>query len=237
MSLRSELHAAYDELAPEDSGLTERVVTSATREHPRRGAWSLRLRAPLSLVAVFVVIAVVVGALIGPRLMADWRSFIAPPQPAAPQTPLQKLEARPLHFPTVHSTADCPSGPYDKNGSLGSGPLHLAGSAVSPETGWGTYHEDLLYADGPLEGPILVRGQDLVTRQRVVFVGTNSYGPVAGSDAINSRFYEQHLELVIDVPAPPYSWVFTFGEQKNASNCAGWQVDGPGFTEVFEAIR
>ena len=78
MNLRSELHAAYDELGPEVAGLSERVVMTVSSDRPRRAAWSIRLRAPLSLVAVFVVIAVVAGALVGGRLIADWRSLTAP---------------------------------------------------------------------------------------------------------------------------------------------------------------
>jgi len=233
VSLRSEIHEAFDELGPRNVGLEERVLATVAVERRAKLGWTPRLRAPLSLVAVVLVIAVVAGALMGGRLLADWKRFTAPPAPAVPQTPLQRLEARPLHLPKAQSVAECPAGPFDKNGSPGVGPVHMAGSAVSPETAWGAYFENLLYADGPIQGPILVRGGDLINSQRIVFVGPNSYGPIVGTDEINGNVVEQHLELVIQDPAPPYSWVFTSGWPKGTPECVGWQVDGPGFTEVF----
>lgn len=237
MSLRSELHEAYDELGPPPAGLSERVVMTAQRDLPRRGAWSLRLRAPLSLVAVFVVIAVVAGALVGGRIIADWKRFAPPPVPAVPQTPLQKLEARPLHLQTVRSVHDCPYGPFDADGADGKGPLHLAPSAVSPQTSWGTYFESLLWADGPVNGPVLVRVYDVLKHEPIVFIDQYADGPVVGTDVLNGRLVVQHAEFVIDPVVPPYSWQFTAGSAGAATPfCEGWQVDGPGFSEVFYAF-
>ncbi len=232
MSLRSELHAAYDELGPEDAGLKERVVTAVGRDGPRRAAWSLRMRAPLSLVAVFVVIALIAGALVGGRLIADWRSFSAPRVPAAPMTPLQKLEARPLHQPTVRSATECPHGPYGSSGDAGVGPLHMSGSAVEIPTSWGSYFHVFLFADGPVTGPILVRAKDLVDHQRLVFVGPYAAGPAVGTDVLAGQVVQQQLEVVIDHVAPPYAWQFEVGDP-NGGACTGWQIDGPGFTETF----
>ncbi len=232
MSLRRELHAAYDELGPQDAGLSERVVNTVDRDGPRRAAWSLRMRAPLSLVAVFVVIAVIAGALVGGRLIADWRSLSAPRVPAAPQTPLQKLEARPLHLPTLHSATECVYGPWGTSGDLGTGPLHWSGSAVEIRTAWGSYFHEFLYADGAVTGPILVRARDLIHGQRVVFVGQYAGGPVVGTDVLDGNVVVQHLELVIDSVTPPYAWQIEDGSA-NGTGCTGWQIDGPGFTETF----
>ncbi len=233
VSLRSELHAAYDELGPEDAGLSERVVTTVARDRPRRATWSLRMRAPLSLVAVFVVIAVVAGALVGGRLIADWRSLSAPRVPAAPQTPLQKLEARPLHLLTVHSWTDCVYGPLASNGDPGDGPFHMSGSAVEIRTAWGSYFHEFLYADGPVTGPILVRARDQISGQPVVFVGQYASGPVAGTDVLDGQVVDQQVELVIDSVTTPYAWQIEDGLAKDAPGCRGWQIDGPGFTETF----
>ncbi len=233
MSLRSELHAAYDELGPEDAGLSERVVMTAVRDRPRRAAWSLRMRAPLSLVAVFVVIAVIAGVLVGGRLIADWRSFSAPRVPAASQTPLQKLEARPFRQQLIHSDADCPRGPYGSGGDAGAGPLHMSGSAVEIPTSWGTYFHNFLFADAAVAAPILVRARDLIHGQRVVFVGQYAAGPVVGSDVLDGQVVEQHLELVIDSVTPPYAWQIETGQPNGAFGCIGWQVDGPGFSETI----
>lgn len=233
MSLRSDLHAAYDELGPEDAVLSERVVMTVVRDRPRRAAWSVRVRAPLSLVAVFVVIAVVAGLLVGGRLFADWKSYSAPPVPAAPQSPLQKLEARPLHQPLLHSRTDCAIGPLASSGDLGLGPFHMSGSAVQIQTVWGSYYDDFLYADGPVTGPILVRARDLIHGQRLVFVGRYAGGPVAGSDILDDQLVDQHLELVIDSVTPPYAWQIEAGYSKDATICDGWQIDGPDFSETF----
>ena len=233
MNLRSELHAAYDELGPEVAGLSERVVMTVSSDRPRRAAWSIRLRAPLSLVAVFVVIAVVAGGLVGGRLIADWKSLTAPPVPAALQTPLQKLEARPLHQPAVRSVTECPQGPYGSGGDAGAGPLHLSGSAVEIPTSWGDYFHDFLFADGVVAGPILVRARDLIHGQPVVFVGQYASGPVIGTDVLDGQVVEQHLELVIYSVTPPYAWQIEDGHPKGGTGCVGWQVDGPSFSETI----
>ena len=235
MSLRSDLHAAYDELGPEGAGLSERVVMSLVRDRPRRVAWSARVRAPLSLVAVVVVIAVVAGLLVGGRLFADWKSFSAPPVPAAPQTPLQKLEARPLHQPSLHSWTDCTFGPVSGTGDLGVGPFHMSGSAVEIQTAWGSYYHNFLYADGPVTGPILVRARELIHGQRVVFVGQYAGGPIVGTDVLGGQVVDQHLELVIDSVTSPFAWQIEAGESKDATGCDGWQIDGPTFSETFTA--
>jgi len=232
VSLRSELHAAYDELGPEVAGLGERIIVTVTRDRPRRAAWSVRLRAPLSLVAVLVVIAVVAGSLVGGRLIADLRSHSAPHTPAAPLTPLQKLEARPLHQASLRSASDCPDGPYGSSGDLGTGPLHMSGSSVKLDTNWGSYFYNFVYADGPVTGPILVRARDVVNNQRLVFVGPHAAGPVVGTDVLDGQVTEQRLELVIDDVVSPYAWQFEVGVPKGAV-CTGWQIDGPGFTETF----
>jgi hypothetical protein len=232
VSLRSELHAAYDELGPEVAGLEERILVTVIRDRPRRAAWSVRLRAPLSLVAVFVVIVVVAGSLVGGRLIADLRSYSAPHMPAAPLTPLQKLEARALHLQRLAPHAYCPQGPYDQNGDAGLGPLHMSGSSVELHTNWGFYYFDAMWADGPIQGPILVRARDLVTGQPVVFVGDYATGPSVGSDVVDGQDVQQHIELVIETPASPYAWELTAGVQNHA-DCEGWQFDGPGFTETI----
>jgi len=78
VSLRTQIHSAFDEVAPPTHGLPERVVQTVLKENAgrrRRERLMLRLRVPLSLVAVFVLVALVVGVLIGGRLMQDWNSF------------------------------------------------------------------------------------------------------------------------------------------------------------------
>ncbi len=233
MSLRNEIHSAFDEIESRTPGLSERVIESVFRDRPRRDSWPVRLRAPLSLVAAVLVIALVTAALTGGRLIRDWNSFIASPQQAGAElTPLQKLEARPLRLPRVAQGAHCPTGPYDANGEIGAGPIHFSGSAVETPTGWGSYFHNLMYADHPVTGPILVRARDLVTGELIVFIGPNAAGPTVGTDVLVGQAVEQHAEIVVQDPGPPYAWQFESGVAKPA-DCEGWQIDGPGFSEAM----
>src|SRR5207302_4110350 len=66
VSLRTDIHLAFDELSPATAGMRDRVVQSAGRERVRRPSLSIsviRLRAQMSLVAVLLVIAIVAGIL------------------------------------------------------------------------------------------------------------------------------------------------------------------------------
>ena len=77
MSLRRDMHSAFDEIAPSMAGLPERVVQTVLVEssgRQRRERLMFRLRGPMSLVAVFVVIAMVVGVLIAGRVIQDWNA-------------------------------------------------------------------------------------------------------------------------------------------------------------------
>jgi hypothetical protein len=79
-------------------------------------------------------------------------------------------------------------------------------------------------------------------------VGPYAAGPVVGTDMVDGILVEQHAELVIDTTnsSPDlgswsttrrhsFDWVFTAGVPKNWSGSTGWQIDGPGFSEVFVA--
>jgi len=52
VSLRNDIHSAFDDIAPSTLGLPERVLHSARADHRSRTARFVRLRAPMSLVAV-----------------------------------------------------------------------------------------------------------------------------------------------------------------------------------------
>ena len=147
MSLRTQIHAAFDEVAPPTFGVPERVVQAVVTEGPsrRRKRLMLRLRVPLSLVAAFVAIALVVGVLIGGRLMQDWKSFRKPAPAGGGQSQLAQLESRPLVLPTPTSQFDCKPGPFNSAGSLGNGPIFADGGGTS-STSWGIYFHNLAYA-------------------------------------------------------------------------------------------
>jgi hypothetical protein len=246
VSLRTQIHSAFDEVAPPTFGLPERVVETVLAEGPslRRKRLMLRLKVPLSLVAVFVLIALVVGVLIGGRLVQDWNLFRnSAPAGGGDQTQLAQLESRPLVLPTPASQVDCRSGPYNAAGSYGKGPVYGDGGGTSSTT-WGVYFHNLAYSETDITGPILVRANDLFTHEPVVFVGQYAAGPVVGRDTVDGVPVEQHMELVFDTgqaSASPkaqkskhrFAWPFIAGVPHTWSGSTGWQIDGVGFSEVF----
>jgi hypothetical protein len=247
VSLRTQIHSAFDEVAPPTHGLPERVVQTVLTENAgrrRRERLMLRLRVPLSLVAVFMLVALVVGVLVGGRLMQDWNAFHNP-APAGGGSPsaLAALEAKPLNLPTLKAGDNCPNSPGNSAGfDFGSGPVYVNGGpeAISP---WG-YYFDVTYFTAPdLTGPVLVRGRDLMSNRIVVFVGTNSAGAVVGTDTRAGSKVTQRAELVLDAGHPHSRGTNGYGVfpvrqglSKGWVGCVGFQVDGPDFTETVTAF-
>jgi hypothetical protein len=243
VSLRTQIHSAFDEVAPPTSGLPERVVQTVLTEnasHKRRERLMLRLRVPLALVAMFMLVALVVGVLIGGRLMQDWNAFHnSAPAGGNYQSQVTQLEAVPLRVPVFASQLDCKSGPFNSVGSLGSGPVYGDGGLKSSST-WGAYYSIVAYADTGVAGPILVRALDLFTRQPVIFIGQYAAGPVVGSDTFEGHTYDQRAEVLLststsDKQAVSHKlvWQFIDGVPTSWSGSTGWQIDGIGFSEVF----
>lgn len=201
----------------------------------------LRLRVPLSLVAVFVLVALVVGVLIGGRLMQDWNAFHnSAPAGGVSQSELAALEAKPLNLPTLKAGDSCPSTPGNTAGfDFGTGPVYVNGGPES-QTPWG-YYFDVSWITAPdLTGPVLVRGGDLMSNRKGVFVGTYSAGPVVGSDTRTGSQVTQRAELLLDAGHPPSrrSGGYGFfpvrqGVSSGWVGCFGFQIDGPDFTETI----
>ena len=200
----------------------------------------LRLRVPLALVAAFMVVALVVGVLIGGRLMQDWNAFHnSAPAGANYQSQVAQLEAVPLRVPVFASLLDCKSGPFNSAGSLGSGPVYGDAGPISNST-WGGYYSVVAYADTDVAGPILVRAIDLFTRRPVIFIGQYAVGPVAVSDTFEGHTYDQHPEVLLSTSTSDkqavshkFVWKFIDGVPTSYSGSTGWQIDGIGFSEVF----
>jgi hypothetical protein len=251
--LRTDVHAAFDAIAPTTGGMAERITETARRDHAahHRRKFMFQMRAPVSLVAILMVIVLVIGALVGGRLVQEWNALN--PKPSASdrdfQTQLAGLEARPLRLPVLKSAADCRLGPFDADGGFGSGPLSAyPGTAVA--TNWGFYYHNVFYTDTAISGPILVRVRDLYTGGTIVFIGPGASGPTVGTDVVDGQTVRQHTELVLD-PAhvsttiaepwnPPahnhrYVWTFIGGAPDTWSGSTGWQIDGNGFSEIFLA--
>ncbi len=202
----------------------------------------LRLRVPLALVAMFMLVALVVGVLIGGRLMQDWNAFHNPaPAGDSYQTQVAQLEAVPLRLPVFASQLDCKSGPFNSVGSLGSGPVYGdAGLLSTTPSTWGWYYSVVAYADTGVAGPILVRARDLFTGQPVVFIGQYAAGPVVGKDTFEGHAYDQHAEVLLSTSTSDkqavshkFVWQFIDGVPTNWSGSTAWQIDGIGFSEVF----
>jgi hypothetical protein len=243
VSLRRDTHSAFDEIAPSMAGLSERVVQTVLTENSsrqRRKRLMFRVRGPLSLVAVFALIAMAGAVLIGGRMIHDWNLFHnSAPVGDSYQSQVAQLEAVPLHLPVFASQLDCKSGPFNSVGSLGSGPVYGDGGVQSQST-WGVYFSIVAYADTGVAGPILVRARDLFTGQPVVFVGQYAAGPVVGSDTFDGHTYDQHAELLLNTSTSDkqavshkFVWRFVSEVPTSWSGSTGWQIDGIGFSEVF----
>lgn len=246
MSLRREVHSAFDVIAPPLEGMPERMVQTVLAEHKarrRKEKMLFRLRAPLSLVAVFLFIALIAAIFVGGRVVQDWNAFHKPVPAGPPHSALAELEGRPLHLPSLHSILDCNDGPKNSEGSYGSGPIYGDGGGQTT-TNKEIYFHNSLYADKAIDGPILVRVRDLFTHQTIVFVGDFAAGPVVDTDTVDGKLVQQHAELVVYTDAQahaphliasthPYAWLFTAGAPQSWSSSTGWQIDGLGFSEVF----
>jgi hypothetical protein len=257
VSLRTDIHSAFDEVTPSTFGMTERVMESATpnpkRARPQPGFGSFR--GPVSLVAVFLLVALVAVALVGGRVLQDWNGFIHPQAPAGGHDPVvAQLEARHDRLPVLKAGASCPDGP-EANNLYGAGPVYGAPGWPQPttasqlagnfSTSWGLYFYNTFITVAGLNGPVLVRGRDLRTNRPIIFVGSYATGPVVGTDTIDGGLVSQHLYLALDLMHPPsgssavqqVEWPVIFGIDKGWSDCVGLQFDGPGFTETWVVYR
>jgi hypothetical protein len=250
VSLRADIHAAFDEVAPSTFGMPERVVQTVVRELPNRRRserWFIRLRAPLSIVAVLLLLAVVVGTLVSGRVWHDWTTFTNRPVPAVPidKAELALLEARQVNLPVLKPGEDCPAGPYGSYWGFGDGPVSFVYVLRAKTTAWGTYVNAAASTDYRLTGLVLGRARDLLSGAPVVFVGPNAAGPIVGNDTVDSGKVQQRTEVVLDAnhrpPATQDSgrlvvWGLQLGfanDAKGSSGCVGFQFDGASFSETF----
>lgn len=242
MSLRTDIHIAFDQLAPSTLGLPERVLESAQvkptgRTAPRR--WIVAFRGPASLVAVFLLVALVAALLVGGRVMQDWKAFQKSATAGGGPSELAQLQARPMQLPLLKGNSTCPETPLNAlpggrfpSGLYGSGPSYIAGGSTL-STRWGTYSYLAAVTTGEHNKLLLLRGRDLHTGQPVIFVDKWSAGPVLGMDSVSGKLTQQHTELLLDRRHPPQNtiqagtvtWGFTAGLANGASGCTAWQFD------------
>ena len=242
MSLRRDVHNAFDVIAPPLGGMPERVVQTVLADHNarrRKERMLVRFRTPLSLVAVFLLIALVVAVLIGGRVVQDWNAFHKPVPAGPPQVTVADLEARPWVLPQVAPGGACPGhqGTNEYGFDYGDGPVYGNGGNVTT-TPWGHLYDVTYFTKAGLKGPILVRGKDLQSTLLQGFVSSAAIGPIAGVDPTQNPS-TLRSELVLDPSNPPsrYNGFGAFpvrqGLPMGWKGCFGIQMDGPTFTETI----
>jgi hypothetical protein len=213
-------------------------------ERSHRTRWRVGIRGAGSMVAAVLVVLMLVTVLVGGRVWRDWSTFTTRPvpSPAIDQAVLAQLEARPLNLPSVPAGVECPAGPYGSYMGFGDGPVSVV-FGLPAHTSWGDYSYAGAVTGWNLTGLILGRARDLNSGKPLVFVGQYAAGPVVGTDTIDGKKIEQHLEVVLDANHPPQTtqdagkhrlWGIPVGFTKTQlSTCSGFQFDGPGFSETF----
>ena len=222
MNLRSQIHAAIDEVAlpaPElaldamayalSDGKSE-LVRPAGGRHRR---WTPGMRRFGSMIAAALVIVLMVVLVVGGRVLRD-RDLIVQQPYSIDQAQLAKLRAHTLHLPVVQPDAECPTGPYSNlppnagaaPGAYGVGPVFAEGSGQRVVTSWGTYFLTTYWGSPSFSGLALIRAQDLRTHRPVVFAMTSlsakepaiPTGDVVGTDVVYDKPIEQHTDLALD---------------------------------------
>lgn len=256
MTLRSDIHDVVDEAAPPSPDfernlatfLRQRELGTRTPSTSRRFSWPVRFRGMAAIAAAVLVLALMVGLVLGGRI---WRDINAPPA-SIDQATLQKLESRPLVLPPVAAGAACPVTPvklFPNGMGVGSGPVYLIDKQAQPATAWGSWAVyRFIYNWVAPGGPVLIRASDLQSSGTVVFAQTPfapspiaPAGRVLGTDNVNGRTVQMRGEAVGQDPATvkplssnryPSATVM-IGVPRGSSGCVGLQFDGPNFTETI----
>jgi hypothetical protein len=241
VSLRKDIHSAYGSITPSVAGMPERVVQAVSRDAQRpRAPMFAHLRAPLSVVAVFVLIALVAGALVGGRLIQSFNNLH--PAGGLHQRTLAQLEAIPLNLPALRAGDACPNHPganslgYD----YGSGPVYIDGRLV-PEikTDRGALYSVTYFSNPDLTGLGLVRGRDLNDDMPIMFIGPQGVGFPSETPP-----WPLKDELVLDAGHPPSRsaatgygiWHVIEFIPAGWSGCWGYQIDGSDFSETISGF-
>ncbi|HEV2475972.1 MAG TPA: hypothetical protein VGX22_05490 [Candidatus Dormibacteraeota bacterium] len=235
MSFRAELREALNDVVPTrpTPGMRERVLqtTLAHKRRQRKERMVYQMRFPLALVAAVLLVAVAAAGLM------TWNALHNNVAPVGPVnvTPLQQLEARPLVMPRASSQQTCTDHPgVNRLGfQYGDGPVYGNGGWET-STSWGYFYDVTYYVPATVPGPILLRGEDLISGKAMVFVGPKTegtiVGPAVGTDPSQSPS-TLRTEFVIDPSNPPRTFFVRQGLPKDYVGCFGIQMDGPTFTE------
>jgi hypothetical protein len=260
VSLRAQIHAAIDEVAPPDPSLHSEmaaVIHAHAARRPRR-LFGLNVVLPVRRLATAVAAALIVVLMIGLVLTGRvWRDvgIFGSAQHTVDQAKLSQLLARPLLLPSVPVGGICPDTPYTPSdpgrnfvGGYGSGPVYSSGIGARFATPSGNYFGAFYARADQGSDPTLVRGRDLETNQAVLFA-RSPYGKYSGTpigkvvavDTVLGQQVQLHAALLLDQSDQSRfngGWEALQGFANGASGCIGFQVDGFNadgtvFTEVF----
>jgi len=222
MSLRAEMHAAIDEVAPPAPTLASRVEAFVLADEMDRSARPYRgrpvampFRGMVAVLAAALVVVLMAGFVLSGRIWRDWNNWANRPTPIN-HTLLKQLEARPLSLPIIATGAGCPLGPLVQTphssgmGPLsygdGLGPVYSEGSGQRYVTSWGTYILTSYVVVPNYSGLILIRARDLQTNQVLVFADYPLFdnfhpgmptGEMVGTDQLFDRPVQRYTELAI----------------------------------------
>jgi hypothetical protein len=266
MRLRAEIRDALDEVVAPAPMLERTVIAFVLgderdrkdlRRRARRSVWIRGFRAPAAVVAALLVLAIILGLIVGGRMLRDLHSS---PAPAVNQAVLKKLEARPiLAMPAMPSNGECPVGPmgtdFRQGPAVGTGLMRSFGGAPAVYgSAWGKWNLSYFVVNPTARGLFLVRARDLQSGQPAFFSGNLSgvedpgmgravpAGPVAGRDVVNGVTVLLHPELVINASAPSDSatnpaiaplWTAYVGYPRGAGGCVFFQVDHDDSSETY----
>lgn len=173
---------------------------------------------------------------------------------------LGELEARQLAIPQMPASGDCPAGPRTHarpfgdqsatylaatGGTLyGVGPVFfLGGPGTDGEHE--TYFDVTVFTDPSVRSMVLIRGQQLGGRWKMVAVGQLAAGPIVGNDLLSGQSQQLHSEVALPADrsrtkpslAPGWSyWEPRIGIDKTDTQpyfCVGFQIDTPTTSEIF----
>ena len=199
------------------------------------------LRAPMPLVAAVLLIAVVAAVFVGGRIILDWNSLHnGTPAGQHGSATLAQLEGIPLNLPVLKPGDPCPTSVgTSKDHEFGTGPVFVDGGQQIT-TSWGYFYDVTYYTQPRLTGLVIVRGRDLYSDRRTVFVSPYAAGPTVGTDT-EAGAEPLRTELVLDASRPPAHhqltgdgmWPVRQGMAKGWTGCIGFEIDTLDFRETI----
>jgi hypothetical protein len=255
VTLRTDLHAALDEVAVNGPMVRAQVLATVAAERARRrrggSRWSgsdrirqtftFSFRQMAALAAGLIVVLLMATLVAGGRLLRDLEQ-----RGSVDQQVVDQLTARPFRAPALKATDPCPTETLTTvdygNGPqplYGSGPVYAIGVHETDDA-WGGYFDARYITRPGLTGLVLVRGGDARSGPSLVFIGMYATGPSLGSDTYQGKLVRHQSYLVFDARHPFYKgWhgygVFPVlqGIQHGYSGCWVVQIDGLGFSETI----